>query len=161
MAKRKKRHKTTAEKCKAVYSERNRVLKSMGFDSYALYLKSELWAQIRQRALAVSTECFVCGGKATQVHHLSYNKNVLEGRRMSDLTPLCGGCHRKIEFRIEDNQKLSPKQARSKMRQLATHAEKRSVAAVARYASSKGDRSFPESRSAAEAFDPLNELPRF
>ena len=43
MAKKKNARLSPEEKGRRVYRERNLILKSMGFESYAVYLKSDLW----------------------------------------------------------------------------------------------------------------------
>lgn len=117
---RKKQKKSPVERRIAVYRERNRNLRAMGFDSYADYLRSDLWASIRSRVLAPGTKCLVCLDVATQAHHEAYRKCDLEGRDLRRIHPLCSGCHRRIEFRDRDGEKLNPAQARAKMRQAIT-----------------------------------------
>jgi hypothetical protein len=102
------------------YRERNRIVRSMGYATYAAYLKSDLWAEIRGRILTKSNVCFLCDGVANQVHHLRYTKKVMEGREDRRLVPICGRCHKRIEFRDDDNEKLNVTQATAKLRQLRT-----------------------------------------
>lgn len=102
------------------YRERNRNIRAMGYPTYAHYLKSDLWYSIRDKALTLKPNCFVCGKKATQVHHGKYRKKDLEGRDFAFLFSVCSGCHHRSEFRDADHEKLSPKQAMAKMRQLRT-----------------------------------------
>jgi len=81
------------------YGDRNRVLLSMGFSSYQEYLLSPLWASIRERALIEhGSICRLCGEKATQFHHLGYGRDVLAGRTLHQLVPLCSPCHERVEF---------------------------------------------------------------
>ncbi len=83
------------------YESRNRILKSMGFNSYDEYLNSSTWTLIRSFAISPHSLCVGCGEKASQVHHLAYHQKVLEGDpdAMAKFTvPLCGKCHEKIEF---------------------------------------------------------------
>lgn len=84
----------------AAYAERNRVLVTMGFKSYSDYLKSDLWAGIRQRVLDSNDgTCACCRVKpANQVHHRKYTPENLSGRSLSHLIALCAGCHRNAEF---------------------------------------------------------------
>jgi hypothetical protein len=111
-----------------VYRERNCNLKAMGFKNYAEYQKSELWQSIRARVLAANPFCVGCGQDATQVHHSAYRKKDLEGRDLRRLFSACGGCHFKAEFRRRDHEKLHPKQATTKLKQLASaNAKKRSA----------------------------------
>jgi len=102
------------------YRERNRILRSRGYNTYAEYLKSELWQSIRARVLAQSRECYACGGYANQAHHHSYRKPDLDGRDIRRISPICHRCHKIIEFRERDDEKLNPAQATAKMRQLRT-----------------------------------------
>jgi hypothetical protein len=103
-----------------VYRERNRVVRAMGFASYAQYLQSSLWADIRSRVLSRSPECFACGARATQAHHTAYRKKDLEGRDLGRILAVCAGCHRKAEFRATDSEKLNTAQASAKLRQART-----------------------------------------
>jgi hypothetical protein len=119
MAKPKKRV-TPVERRIRVYRERNRILRSMGYASYAEYLKSELWQGIRARVLAQSRQCYVCGGYANQAHHRSYREPDLDGRDLRRIFPICHACHETLEFRERDDEKLNPAQATAKMRQLRT-----------------------------------------
>lgn len=81
------------------YGKRNRLILRMGFASYAHYLASELWASIRARVMdAWRHKCVVCHGAASEVHHLDYDRPTMDGSSLSGLTPMCGKCHRKVEF---------------------------------------------------------------
>lgn len=83
----------------APYKSRDQLLRQMGFDSYASYLKSDLWADIRERVLIRDKRtCRTCGRKATQVHHRKYSLKALKGKDLFHLSALCAGCHRGIEF---------------------------------------------------------------
>lgn len=103
-----------------VYRERDRVVRSMGFDSYPAYLRSELWRNIRAQVLERSLECYGCGMKATQAHHTAYRKKDLEGRDLGRILAVCASCHRKAEFRSVDSTKLNTAQATAKLRQMRT-----------------------------------------
>jgi hypothetical protein len=117
---RKKPRKSPAEQRHQAYSDRNKIIKTMGFASYSSYLNSELWTSIRKQVLAKFPTCYVCEKAAIQVHHLSYRKQDMDGSDLSKLVALCAGCHFKIEFRRHDGEKLSPKQAKGKMKFLRT-----------------------------------------
>lgn len=55
-------------------------LRSLGFSDYREYLTSDLWAEIRSRILMRDNHaCCRCNGRATQVHHRSYEPSVLRG----------------------------------------------------------------------------------
>lgn len=93
------------------YKARDRVLATMGFASYSAYLESDLWKRIRSKILSESKNCCKsCRGMANQVHHVSYARDVLEGRDLQKLVPICENCHRGIEFN-QDGTKRTHKQA--------------------------------------------------
>jgi 5-methylcytosine-specific restriction endonuclease McrA len=73
---------------------------------YLKYMKSEAWREKREESLRLHDfTCGDCGKRlfgALDVHHLTYRR--LGNERMSDLLPLCHGCHnlrhkRKIRVR--------------------------------------------------------------
>jgi hypothetical protein len=99
------------------YAQRNVLLKEIGFSSYQSYLKSELWQTIRLMALNRDAyKCF-CGAKATEVHHQSYNIEVLIRKSLKSLISVCRKHHKLAEFdRIGDKRDL--KNTRRKMRNL-------------------------------------------
>ena len=81
------------------YNQRNIRLKAMGYETYADYLASDLWRSIRQRVFALYGDvCRLCQQLAEHVHHLGYGKHVLAGISLTQLVPLCGKCHREVEF---------------------------------------------------------------
>lgn len=81
-----------------MYRERQEVLESMGFRSYAEYLLSDLWRQIRDRAFSAHGDtCVLCGKRAHVLHHLSYSLETLTGGDLSGLVPLCNRCHEEVE----------------------------------------------------------------
>lgn len=89
---------------KACYTERNQILKSLGFVSYAEYLQSDLWSKIRARVLsAAGHRCHGCKGHANEVHHRSYCLEVLVGRNLAPLVAICRKCHKQIEFDQQSN----------------------------------------------------------
>lgn len=51
-------------------------------------------------------QCRICTAKATSVHHISYDVDVMYGSNLSPLVSLCDPCHEKIEF-DEDGNKVS------------------------------------------------------
>ena len=97
-----------------VYAERAAVLRALGFYSYEAYLKSDLWQEIRHKILAPAARCCGCNRKPTQVHHARYSMNVMMGKDVKYLVPVCGTCHHKSEF---DNhgEKLGPQRATVKL----------------------------------------------
>ena len=91
------------------YAERNDFIRSLGFESYAAYLASDLWAGIRRRVLKKSRRCWVCKRRrrAKQVHHERYTEANLKGESLAGLRPICPGCHLLIEFDWKTGRKLS------------------------------------------------------
>lgn len=83
------------------YGVRNRVLESMGFATYADYLASNVWKQLRARKLSETPNCELCHQKAYFIHHASYGRKVLKGERTDGLVSICEPCHKFLEF---DNQ---------------------------------------------------------
>ncbi len=81
---------------------------------YAEYLSSELWATIRLRVLTRDKDvCRRCQGKATQVHHRSYEQKVMDGLDDGPLVSLCHDCHHWIEF--DGKRKVSLKEANARL----------------------------------------------
>jgi 5-methylcytosine-specific restriction endonuclease McrA len=81
------------------YQRRNKLLSEMRFGSYAEYLESDLWKEIRNRVLIRDgLRCRVCASEATQVHHKSYDRCVLAGESIDQLISICETCHEAIEF---------------------------------------------------------------
>ena len=61
---------------------------------YRVYLKTTYWKRVRRRTLARDKGlCVRCKGRATEVHHVSYERL---GREDSwDVVSLCSACHEK------------------------------------------------------------------
>lgn len=92
------------------YGDRTKVLSLLRFDSYLNYLASDLWRAIRKRVMDLhSSECLLCDAIAECVHHMTYTHEVLLGKRLNQLIPLCKACHKKIEF-CPDGKKRSMKE---------------------------------------------------
>jgi 5-methylcytosine-specific restriction endonuclease McrA len=97
------------------YAQRNVILRQLGFRTYWQYLQSRLWRSIRSRFWRSHPPiCLVCKKPGYQLHHTSYTKEVLLGKDLSKLVPICRKCHRKIETvrgrkltLAEANQRLS------------------------------------------------------
>lgn len=99
------------------YAYRAIVLREMGFASYRAYLASPLWKQVREKAFKTKgRKCVLCGATATQVHHSTYSRKALSGRRTRTLHPLCAPCHERIEF-DENGEKLRPNDVEFRRRQ--------------------------------------------
>jgi hypothetical protein len=76
--------------------EREARIQRLGFKSYAEYLRSPEWAEVRRRyraAPALPQECF-CGATEVEFHHTTYERVGRE--RLEDLVPLCVNCHRML-----------------------------------------------------------------
>jgi hypothetical protein len=92
------------------YSERNEVLRNMGFKSYTEYLDSNRWKSIRSKVLGGNPNCCKCDAIATQVHHSRYTNANLVGISLEYLHAVCRDCHEHAEF-DQNKKKLSLKQA--------------------------------------------------
>ncbi len=98
------------------YQQRNNNLKSLGYESYAAYLESDLWKSIRKRVLKRDRHiCFGCGKTACQVHHRNYEIDVLQGKSLGPLVSICHGCHESIELDRFGN-KISLKAANGRLK---------------------------------------------
>jgi hypothetical protein len=80
------------------YIKRDGELSSIGFESYREYLDSDEWKSIRHEVLSESGSCCMCNETASQVHHFSYEREVLIGLVRELLFPVCDDCHQLIEF---------------------------------------------------------------
>ena len=81
------------------YGSRNANLRRMGFGSYAEYLASDLWREIRRKVFAAKGRaCSLCNAPASQLHHNRYHTNDLKGKRLTFISPVCRSCHERIEF---------------------------------------------------------------
>lgn len=98
----------------ACYGQRNANLRTLGFTTYAEYLRSPLWKRLRNDILQPSPQCRVClDAIATEVHHTSYDIETLAGRRKKNLKPICRECHELSEVSVSKNKKRSVAQANS------------------------------------------------
>lgn len=95
------------------YSERNQILKKLGFGSYADYLKSLMWTDIRNDFLLHNPTCCKCGVSATQVHHSQYTYDNLRGRSTQFLHAVCRPCHESAE--TTNGRKLTIEQANERL----------------------------------------------
>lgn len=63
---------------------------------YDRYIHSQEWrSKANQRLVIDGHVCQACGGEATEVHHLTYER--FKNEDMSDLVSLCRRCHQKAE----------------------------------------------------------------
>lgn len=88
------------------YKNRDMILEDLGYDDYRDYLKSDLWAEIRDQILKDSKyTCICCGDDwhyktlVMQVHHMVYTKENLSGESIYGLVAICRSCHVKAEFK--------------------------------------------------------------
>ena len=69
---------------------------------YVEYLKSDDWKERRKEMMdEANWTCSMCGGKATQLHHLNYNNlgfEILD----EDVIALCTQCHKDIHNKEGD-----------------------------------------------------------
>ncbi len=100
------------------YVRRNAILKSLGFNNYADYLKSPLWIQIRTDVLRRDKYLCFCGKRAQFVHHVSYSRRVLEGSDYFSLISICKSCHQLAE--TDEGKKLSFKNSQRRFKALYT-----------------------------------------
>jgi hypothetical protein len=66
---------------------------------YDRYLRSAHWKRIRQRIMKRDGHlCVCCDGRASEIHHLTYEIKVLDGEDDTKLAAICKECHRQLEF---------------------------------------------------------------
>jgi 5-methylcytosine-specific restriction endonuclease McrA len=79
----------------------------MDKEEYVEYLKSEDWQERRKEMMEEANwECYECGEKATQLHHLNYN-NIGFELLYVDVVPLCNKCHKEVHHKEEDYEDYS------------------------------------------------------
>lgn len=96
--------------------------KSPTKSNYRRYIAGEKWQEIRLRVLSRDGfKCQMCLKKANQVHHKSYDKDVLDGNRDDQLVSICRSCHKYIEF-DKNGKKNGIKAANAKLESRQTSA---------------------------------------
>lgn len=71
-------------------------VRDLGYESYAAYLCSGHWKDVRRRySESDRPQDCKCGRPGTQLHHLTYER--LGAEEMTDLEAMCKGCHRALE----------------------------------------------------------------
>lgn len=96
------------------YINRNRELRKLGFSSYKVYLRSDLWKKIREKALKRDgNQCRICQKPARCVHHTSYRVKVLKGKSIRQLVSLCHDCHQSVEYDESGDRRRSFAQVRA------------------------------------------------
>jgi hypothetical protein len=89
------------------YKERDDLVKRLGFNSYQHYLNSSLWNNIVTRAYKEHGKvCIICGDNAQVLHHKNYKWEVMSGKTVKGLVPLCHTCHYGIEFSNKGKRRL-------------------------------------------------------
>jgi len=70
-----------------------RRLEALGYATYADYLASDHWKDVRRRfwSSKLGQRCAGCKGKPTQIHHRTYAR--LGDERLNDLVAVCRPCH--------------------------------------------------------------------
>lgn len=62
--------------------------------AFQLYHESEDWKQQRQKCLeSRGGKCNCCEAEASTAHHANYSRWSRGDDELTDLVPLCGGCH--------------------------------------------------------------------
>lgn len=100
-----------------VYRRRDSRLARSARLTYAEYLKTPLWRELRKKVLLRDNhKCIACGRSAYCVHHTKYSSNVLFATEPTpSLISLCNSCHEFIE-RNADGSKTSADHALKKLR---------------------------------------------
>ena len=75
---------------------RHLALQRLGYKDYSAYIGSSAWADVkrRYRASDLPQDCFCGETENLHLHHLTYERVGQE--ELTDLSPLCGDCHRMI-----------------------------------------------------------------
>lgn len=100
----------------AVYAQRNKLLRRMGFPSYDAYLRSPLWRRIRAEQHREHPDCYGCGRRGQEVHHANYFQETLTGKSRAGLFTVCETCHKAIEWLA--GVKLDPRRATERLKKL-------------------------------------------
>lgn len=96
------------------YRERDNLLATLGFATYAAYLESDLWKSIRIRVVASQPKCVACHCETQCVHHAAYTLANLSGKTLDRLLGICFACHDHIEF-DDAGEKLSLEAANARL----------------------------------------------
>ena len=78
-------------------------LRELGYDSYAAYLRSDHWREVKANHPA--TRCWGCGSDGRcELHHRTYKR--LGAERPEDLLLLCPTCHSEAHRLASEGQSL-------------------------------------------------------
>lgn len=95
------------------YNRRDAALKAIGFETYKVYLGSDLWKGIKSAVMSRDKgRCVLCGRDGYTAHHITYGAEVLLSKDLTQLICICRGCHKRIEF--DRGSKLTSAKAVSK-----------------------------------------------
>lgn len=89
-------------------AERKKVLNGLGFETYGMYLRSDLWAIIKKeihRRDAGFCRMAGCGLPGKTIRHLSYSEKTLTGNSPASLITVCEKCLNIIRFDDEDQKR--------------------------------------------------------
>lgn len=79
------------------YSNRNRLLKSNGYEDYATYLLSDHWKHVKANIPEIMKYCHCCGSrKKLELHHRSYNSMLDTKKVYKNIMYVCDICHDEI-----------------------------------------------------------------
>jgi 5-methylcytosine-specific restriction endonuclease McrA len=82
-------------------------------EPYETYLQSDEWAALRLRIMTRDKfTCVACGNKSSCVHHRSYDRDTMDGKRLHKLVSLCNECHQHVHFIGEERQSMEIADAR-------------------------------------------------
>lgn len=93
----------------AAVNDKPPVDSSRGVKNFAAYYDSEVWKRRAGRRLALANfQCAVdgCPRRATEVHHLNYDRWGKGEERDSDLSPLCKPHHDRADARREAQEEI-------------------------------------------------------
>lgn len=81
------------------YDRRDEILAGLRFPTYGHYLRSATWQWVRTKVFREKgSHCTICGNRATELHHNQYSRDVLLGKDIEPIYPICRDCHKRIEF---------------------------------------------------------------
>lgn len=95
------------------YASRDRVIASLGYNTYNAYLKSETWTRAKMNAFhEKGSKCMWCNKPASTAHHSRYDLSTMKGIGSRHLWPICHGCHNQAELRGRKKTSLMEANAR-------------------------------------------------
>lgn len=74
-------------------ASRDSIVRSLGYASFGMYLRGEIFSIIRKRfARELGNTCAVCGGFASKIYHRHYSRENLSGKSLDGLFAMCESC---------------------------------------------------------------------